>query len=680
VSSSRESRIGSAPNFDEVDVVSFDLFETLILRPFEEPDDAFDLLEPLALRLSAGKLADFRKLRVQAKQWAVERNGEEVTLKERYLGLARRTGLDIELANALMNAELELEIAALKPSWVGKLWFDAALAQQKTVCVLSDTFYPRDFVERLLTSAGYHGWHHLYVSSEVGALKRSGRLFARMLSDLEVRPERVVHIGDDPVSDLRRASEAGLRTKPRGAPRELFARHAGAASAFPRQTLHDRVVRGLVARHFASHWEEGQRRSFVGPSSKALGYSLLGPLLLAFTTWLCRELQRAHADVVFFLARDGHVMKQAYDALAVFCPSLPRSQYLWASRRGTALPTLRSASDLVSLLEPAGSACPLSELLLRRFGLAPTDLASIRPDTFGFASFDETVHAFRDRERLAGLLDAVAPRVLERAAEERAALGAYYEERGLLSAERPVLVDLGHRGSLQLALAKLTGRDDFLGLYFATVEEIARVPQGRAKSYVGAASADPRSLAAYEPRLQMFELLFPGEEGSFVQVRKSDGEWRAETFTPSSDGARQVLCRDLHEGALEFLGDLTALLGAGTFEVDVPASAALAPYLAFLRHPTRADAECFSGVQVENAYSGRPATPVLARAANRGLWPEGARALGRADGPPPWGRRFEAAAREMGWSQRRLRKLLRDPRAFLTESRFGPLRWLGRRW
>lgn len=659
-------------------MVSFDLFETLVLRPFESPRDAFEVLAPLALTLSGGALTDFPRVRVAAKAWARERVGEEVPLDARYRAIAERFGLDPGATAALMAAELDLERRTARPNPVVQRWFADALARGKRVCIVSDTYYPRSFIEPLLEQNGYRGWHRLYVSSETGALKSSGSAFRRLLAELDVAGPRVLHLGDDEVADLRSPERLGIRTWRRPPPRELFARHARASLALQNETLEQRLVRGLVARRFALSWEPEQAPSFAGPSARHLGYSLLGPLLLGFTTWLCRRLAQHQCDAVFFLARDGRVMKEAYDLLRPLREGLPPSRYLWASRRGLLLPAARTTDDLLRLLTLPGSAAPLVELLARRLGVERAELRQLRPGAYGFQSWEELVHAARSRERLQPLVEALSPLVLDKAAAERAALLAYYDENGLRSAERPALVDLGHQGTLQLALGKLTGRDDFLGLYFATVAAIAQVPLERAQSYVGARSTSPQSLTAYEPRLQMFELLFPSDEGSFVRLTQPGAVFRAESWVPPGDEPRQRLCRDLHAGALEFLRELVELLAERTLDVAVPPEEALAPYLAFLARPSAADAECFSGVRVENAFSGRPSTEVVG--GRSGIWPEGELCVGRRDGLSTVRWQLELRIREMAFANRRLRKLVRDPRAFFKESRFGALRWLGSRW
>jgi HAD superfamily hydrolase (TIGR01549 family) len=50
------------------------------------------------------------------------------------------------------------------------------------------------------------------VSAEVGVRKPHGRIFTRALDALGLEPEAVLHVGDNPVTDVEGASAAGMRT------------------------------------------------------------------------------------------------------------------------------------------------------------------------------------------------------------------------------------------------------------------------------------------------------------------------------------------------------------------------------------------------------------------------------------------------------------------------------------
>ena len=68
------------------------------------------------------------------------------------------------------------------------------------------------------------------------------------------------------------------------------------------------------------------------------GYNKLGPLLLCFSNWIYNELNKNNINKVFFLARDGYIMKQAFDIVNKN-PKI-KSSYFYASRRSIIVPSL----------------------------------------------------------------------------------------------------------------------------------------------------------------------------------------------------------------------------------------------------------------------------------------------------------------------------------------------------
>lgn len=90
------------------DVISFDVFDTLLFRPFSNPSDLFMLVgEKL-------DIMNFTEIRIQAEEEARRKNqllrgNREVTLKEIYELVAQETGIDPK-AGADLEFSLEYEL------------------------------------------------------------------------------------------------------------------------------------------------------------------------------------------------------------------------------------------------------------------------------------------------------------------------------------------------------------------------------------------------------------------------------------------------------------------------------------------------------------------------------------------------------------------------------------------
>ena len=51
---------------------------------------------------------------------------------------------------------------------------------------------------------------HIFISSEIGADKPDPEIFRRALNLIDLKPDEVLHVGDDPKRDWEAASKAGL--------------------------------------------------------------------------------------------------------------------------------------------------------------------------------------------------------------------------------------------------------------------------------------------------------------------------------------------------------------------------------------------------------------------------------------------------------------------------------------
>ena len=108
-------------------IVSFDIFDTLVLRPFMKPSDLFCLMNDKFNELVGGiSYVDFQKIRINVEaslRKKLSMGIEEVSLDSIYQEIGKITGLDQEKIIELKNYEAELEIKFIQPRKCGKeLW------------------------------------------------------------------------------------------------------------------------------------------------------------------------------------------------------------------------------------------------------------------------------------------------------------------------------------------------------------------------------------------------------------------------------------------------------------------------------------------------------------------------------------------------------------------------------
>lgn len=207
-----------------VDLVSVDLFDTLLLRDhccerrrfLKIARRAATALEAAGWRVTVEALyrsrLDAHRLAYRALDW--DRPQGDAPLARIHHLQTTVLGLPAEAAAALGGAELAFEAASLHPNRRLLRRLAAFRARGKRVIAISDMYLPRAFLCELLDRvAPGHPVDAVYCSAEFNLTKRSSRLFGAVLEREGVAPGRVLHLGDDRRADLEMARTAGLQSR-----------------------------------------------------------------------------------------------------------------------------------------------------------------------------------------------------------------------------------------------------------------------------------------------------------------------------------------------------------------------------------------------------------------------------------------------------------------------------------
>lgn len=279
---------------ERFDFVSFDVFDTLLLRPYVSPDDVFRHME------SHFRRPGFAGERIRAERTSRSKGFEEVTLDEIYDEIGGGF-------KDLRDSELMFERQVILPNPEMKAVFDEMKGSGKRIVLLSDMYLPSAFLSEVLGKNGFEGYERLYVSCEHRKSKRSGELFSLALDDLGIGPGDMVHIGDCNVSDVEVPSRMGIRALkyPKVIDR-YFSEHRRERRYYRRKkNLGRSVTVAMDALHSLNapggdFWYE-------------FGYRYGGPVNSAFATFIEKNAEKD--GVLLFIARDGYNARRAYNIL-----------------------------------------------------------------------------------------------------------------------------------------------------------------------------------------------------------------------------------------------------------------------------------------------------------------------------------------------------------------------------
>lgn len=283
-------------SIDKYDVISFDIFDTLLFRPVARPTDLFWFLE------LDNQIFDFKKLRItaelQARKKAAYKNGE-VSLRDIYLQFDKLHKCSVD---EMVHAEEELEVKLCYGNPYAYKLYEYAKKTGKKIIATSDMYLSSDVLGRMLLKNGIN-IDEIYVSCEAGVSKRSSSL-QKTISE-KYGGKTILHIGDDPVSDIKASKSAGWQTiklanvNDRG---HLCRAHID-------DTFEGSVYSGIINSILYNGCFEERSPQYM------YGFVYGGLLTLGFCQWLKELADSTEADHILFLGRDCKVIKQVYDSL-----------------------------------------------------------------------------------------------------------------------------------------------------------------------------------------------------------------------------------------------------------------------------------------------------------------------------------------------------------------------------
>ena len=566
-------------------VVSFDIFDTLVKRDVANPHDAFSVAAALYAKRTGKALDEFRSERISAEKEARDESiSEEITLDQIYGKLIERLGIDGLTARELEALEIEAELKLCHPNAQVVRAFNEIVSQGKTVVIISNMYLSLATIERILHQCGIRGYHSLYLSCNKGCSKKTGRLFEVALSELGVTASQVVHIGDSWKADYLPAKRMGIRAVhiPKGHPAKSTVADCEA------DRFADSVVRGMASCRLG-----GKKDPYY-----AFGYRAFGILLYGFCRWLKADLKAKRIDKVYFFSRDGYVIKRAFDLMNE--DGAIESRYFHASRRSLRIPQLWLDSEYDSVINTFPFAKLLNvEIFLQNLGLDASDCTE-ELARHGLDAADELRKSeLAGNERLRALYEDVKDNVIARSKSECDAFLRYAQQEGF--AGRVAVVDIGWHGSLQLFIknmAQALSMDLDMEGYYIGLASAARKGLSFQGYVVDEGNAEGRC-DAWKPFNGLVESLFLAQEGSTERFEIDDDgiahpvlyPYEYESVITGGPEREAILVGAIQDGAIDFVRDVHE---AG-YLADVPFSSTFAfSYIAQTgRHPSKEDLAMF---------------------------------------------------------------------------------------
>lgn len=515
---------------DKYDIISFDIFDTLLMRKVCDPRDVLLLVEDRV----KGELGDeFAYLSFRNQAIA---SLDNPTIDEIFNKIEEITGWTSECINYIKKIELDTDRKLMVPRRDMVEVYEIANIS-KMVYLVSDMYYPTDLLIKILSNFGIKvDKERLIVSCDVKRNKADSSLWQWYKASC-VGNKMALHVGDNKKSDIENAKENGIEAYQILSAIEMLEKSSFSACMSEVKTIESSLYLGIVLNHlFNSPFALSRTRGRVDLSNdKKAGYCLYGGLIYTFTIWLIEHCKLNHVEQLLFVARDGYFLIKAYQYICEILEEAdaPKSLYLETSKRALLPFTIKDEIDIKEELRKRVFIGTTGQLLNNRFGI----VCEVEEDKELFENNDKAIDA---------IVELYGKTILLHLNEYRVAYSRYID--GMNICENVAMVDVGFSGEIQNTLSRLLG-DNLKGYYFAA-DLRAENPNYNDNMY-GCFQAESDLMAKYaevRKKYLYIESFFTAPNGSLRYVNK---EGQMEYGDMMSNQTYFDIRYDMFEGALE---------------------------------------------------------------------------------------------------------------------------------
>lgn len=597
-------RIENAIGDETICVISFDIFDTLISRVLEKPVDLYYFLQERCFLESHGTVDNFYMLRVQAEIESRKCNqNEETTLDAIYTYIQKKFFISKSLLDKIKKYEFECELKFSTPHPLGSEIFQIAKNSGKRIILVSDMYLPQTFIEQLLEKNGYSGYEKLYVSCELGVSKRLGSIYPFIISDLGVSSTSILHFGDNKINDIKMAKENKIKTYylcnsiNRMRSNELYKK------IFPPKLPSNKsrsACVGLIAlKTFSKLIPVYEKESLFMNSIYLMGYNALGMIIISYAIWIAKRARDYKISTLYFLSREGLLVKKVYDIVSKHIACAPKSKYLYASRRALNMCSIENKSDIHNFaLLPFSNGSIVYELIDARFGIKISEKDSIY-------CFKKLNYTNEDRILFLQICDHLSEKIINNAKEERKGYIAYLESMDCFSSNEIAIVDIGWKARMQVRISKILKRK-IRGFYYATITE-SEYGIGLGNNYIDSflpPCADAMNSSFILKNRHLCELLICCSEKSLKNIKYNKGKLVKNFEDELNYYNRKNFIEELHSGCVDFAFDFTKFFHEFFETMYISPELSTQVLQSFGKNPQKFDYNLIEGVNFSDEIGG----------------------------------------------------------------------------
>lgn len=435
----------------EYDIISFDIFDTLLTRCLYEPDDLFVIMSE---KLND---KDFFYKRKNAEHEANIKYHHDVSLDEIYETYKELYQLSKNEVEKIKKMEIDFELQFIVPRKEMLDVFNTLIAQKKYVILTSDMYLNKEYIEKMLTKCGYHNYKKLYVSNDINKRKDKKDIWPYILKNH--KNKKIVHIGDNKNSDFLFPKEFEIDTIKIESSKELLKMstlYDNISGFIDNRSMSDSIYLGIIF----------NKTVFNSPFSNLtidlledFSYVFHGPIINEYMKFICENTKKdSH---LLFLAREGYNLQKIYKYyVKKYKLKELKNNYFLTSRKSTTLSSITKEEQFEELIknEYVGS--------IKNFFKNNLEIEYLEEDY--------QISLPNDKEKVLKELLKYEEEILKEAKEERENYIQYvFDMIPNYKKEDIILIDLGYSGTIQYNLTRML-KKEVTGLYVTNSNKIKK--------------------------------------------------------------------------------------------------------------------------------------------------------------------------------------------------------------
>lgn len=535
---------------DDYDVISFDMFDTLITRNLDKPSELFDLMQKQIEQVGIS-VDQFKFKRMNAEYRARMDKGyerQDVTLDYIYEVLGNCYNLNCKTIERIKNIEIEIEESICEINREGYKLYQYCIKKNKRIVICTDMYLPKQVIERILSNNKIV-YYKLYLSNDVGHSKAfRGHLFRYVTRDLNISRKQILHIGDDWKNDILYSWLNGIRNF------RISAKNYCTIRDDKNKKIEYKLLNHYINNHIQTKKDYYWRT----------GYQVLGPILYGFSGFLSENIRSYKPDKVFFLSRDGFIMQQAFNILY---PDI-ENEYIYASRKALITPTLwmyKNIENIVKVMKFPRWVRMAD--FLTRMGLKPQNY-ELSVMTLGY-QMDSLINVEKEikNPNFQRLWELVFKDIEKKSLESYENTLKYFKEIGIYG--KVVIIDIGWNGNLQQAIEQIINTAkidaDIQGYYLGVQVDSDIQDKHKMKGFLFQKENNEAICQKLTFCRSLMEIFFVAEHGSVKEYGRD--KIVLQEFEYENTKSLKAI-KKIQEGALAFVKDFSNYNFSKYFHID----------------------------------------------------------------------------------------------------------------